>query len=147
MYADCQERLLPSQILVLDLRSGQHWMLTDFRAAAHAQFDPQDPSVVYFSSHNFRFVRSSYLALLQNASYDLKFEGPASVIKYALGPDGPRQLASFTAPDLFRLTNFHVFIHRHRKVLAGMSTPDFIYLFDAETTGIIAKLCVSHQAD
>ena len=76
----------------------------------------------------------------RNATYNIKFNGPASVYKYRLASDGPQEIGVFTDPNMFRLTNFHVFIHRGSKILAAMGFPNFIYFVDANTMTFIKKL-------
>ena len=145
MFQDEANRTIPSKVLILDLRSGRHWLIEKFIVAAHAQFDPVDPDVIYFSHHNFKFVPGSVLQLLREATYALKFTGPAAVYKYRLTPDGPVELGVFTDPALFRLTNFHVFLHRGQRVLAAMGFPNFIYIASADTMQAIRKITVSDR--
>lgn len=144
MYTTCSNEgeLIPSKVLVQDLRSGAQWQVQRFRVAAHAQFDPVDPELIYFSSHNFRFVHSSLVSLLKRGGYASTFLGPASVYKYRLTENGPQEMGCFSDPDLYRLTNMHVFLHRGRKVMAATSFPDVIYLADAETLSLIGKIKV-----
>lgn len=142
MYTNHQGDLIPSKVLVHDLRSRAQWQLQRFRVAAHAQFDPLDPELIYFSNHNFRFVHSSLASLLRRGGYASTFLGPASVYKYRLTEDGPEEVACFADPDLYRLTNMHVFLHRGRKLMAATSFPDAIYLVDAETLSLVRKIKV-----
>jgi hypothetical protein len=118
----------------------KHWIISKFIVAAHAQFDPQDPDTIYFSHHNFKFIPTSFFTLLRNAIYSLSFTGPAAVYKYRLTPQGPQEVGVFSRPDMFRLTNFHVFIHRGKTLLAAMGFPNFIYIADARTLQIQKKL-------
>ncbi|MHC4251581.1 MAG: hypothetical protein ACYS9X_20875 [Planctomycetota bacterium] len=142
MYLDDEKNIIPSKALVVDLKSGKQWTLDRFIVAAHAQFDPEDPEVVYFSNHNFQFEHSSIPKLLKKASYTVKFRGPAAVYKYRLTADGPREIGVFTRPDFYRLTNMHVFLHRGRKVMAAMGFPDEVFLVDAEDMSFIRKIQV-----
>ena len=142
MIRNARNEAVPSRVLIVDLTSGRHWRLDRFNVAAHAQFDPDDPDVVYFSNHNFQFVHSSLFALLKRASYGIRFEGPASVFKYRLTPDGPQEEGVFTRPDFFRLTNMHVFRHRGQKLLAAMGFPDEIFLADADTMEFVRKITI-----
>ena len=142
MYLDEEGELIPSKVLILDLKNKKEWMIDRFVVAAHAQFDPEDSNVVYFSNHNFQFEHSSFLKLLKKASYSVRFRGPASVYKYRLTPDGPREIGVFTRPDFYRLTNMHVFNHRGRKLMAAMGFPDEVFLVDANDMTFIRKLRV-----
>jgi len=149
MFGNDQGDLIPSKVLVHDLRSQAQWQLQRFSVAAHAQFDPVDPEVIYFSNHNFRFVHSPLASLLIRGGYASTFLGPASVYKYRLIENGPEELSCFEDPDLYRLTNMHVFLHRGRKVMAATSFPDVIYLTDSETMSLMGKIrvrdkCSSH---
>ncbi len=142
MNLDEKDDIIPSKVVIVDLKSKREWVLDRFIVAAHAQFDPHDPDVIYFSNHNFQFEHSNVFKLLRKASYSVKFRGPASVFKYRLTPDGPREIGVFTRPDFYRLTNMHVFEHRGRKVMAAMGFPDEIFLIDADDMTFIRKIRV-----
>jgi hypothetical protein len=140
MYTDKQNDIIPSEVLILDLINGKSWNISRLIVAAHAQFDPVEPDVVYFSNHNFNFKHSNIFKLLKKANYAVDFRGPASVYKYRLTANGPVELGKFTHPDLFRLTNSHVFIHREQKILAVIGYPNFIFLADADSMEFIKKI-------
>ncbi len=142
MYLDDDRDLRPSKVLIIDLQHGKEWVLDRFAVAAHACFDPEDPNIVYFSNHNFEFKHSNILQLLKKGSYAVRFRGPASIFKYELTPDGPREIGVFSQDDFFRLTNMHVFIHRGRKVIAAMGFPDVVFLIDANDMTFIRTLRV-----
>jgi hypothetical protein len=144
MFKDDSGNMIPSKVLVLDLANNKSWILSRFIVAAHAQFDPDEPDVIYFSNHNFEFKHSSMLKLLKNAIYDINFQGPASVYKYRLTPDGPVEISCFTDSGFFRLTNLHVFKHRGQRLLAATGSPNFIYIVDADTMKCIKKIEVEH---
>jgi hypothetical protein len=135
-------QMLPSKVLVLDLKQGREWVLERFIVAAHAVFDSTDPTVVYFSNHNFRFQRSTLYQLLKRGSYAAEFLGPAAIYKYRLTPEGPKEMGVFTQDDFFRLTNMHVCDHRGRKVIIAMGFPDVIFIVDAETMSFIRTIRV-----
>lgn len=135
--------LIPSKVLILDLQTKRDWIVSVVPNAAHAQIDPDEADVVYFSNHNFQFVHTPFRELFKKGAYTLKFLGPASVHKFRLTSDGPKSIAVFTRPDLFRLTNFHVFRHRGHKILAAMGAPNFIFLVDAERMELIKKVEVN----
>jgi hypothetical protein len=143
MFQNSTGNTIPSKVLIVDMIQNRHWIISKFIVAAHAQFDPVEPDIIYFSNHNFKFIPSSIPALLHKAIYALKFTGPASVFKYRLTPQGPQEIGEFTQADMFRLTNFHVFVHRGKKILAAMGFPNFIYFADAETMQFIKKITVN----
>ena len=142
MYQDEKRHIIPSKVMIIDMKNNKHWVLDRFIVAAHAFFDPDDPNVVYFSNHNFEFIHSNIIKLLKKGAYSVKFRGPASIHKYELTPDGPREVGVFTQDDFFRLTNMHVFNHRGRKVIAAMGFPDVIFLIDADGMSFIRKITV-----
>jgi hypothetical protein len=144
MFQNSKGNTIPSKVLVVDLLQNRHWIISKFIVAAHAQFDPIESDIIYFSNHNFKFVPTSILTLLRKAIYSLKFTGPASVFKYRLTPQGPQEIGEFSQPDMFRLTNFHVFMHRGKKILAAMGFPNFIYFADAEKMQFIKKITVKN---
>ncbi len=142
MYQDKEKDIIPSKVMVVDIKNNKHWLLDRFIVAAHAFFDPTDPTIVYFSNHNFEFVHSNIIKLLKKGAYSVKFRGPASIHKYELTNDGPREIGVFTQDDFYRLTNMHVFHHRGRKVIAAMGFPDVVFLIDADDMSFIRKLTV-----
>lgn len=144
MFQDDKKNAIPSKVLVIDMKQKRHWVISKFIVAAHAQFDPEEPDVIYFSNHNFKFIPSSIITLLRRAIYSLEFLGPASVYKYRLTREGPEEIGIFTDPGMFRLTNFHVFMHRGEKILAAMGFPNFIYLADAQTMKFTRKISVNN---
>lgn len=144
MYTDKDNNIIPSKVLILDLKNNKQWILSRFIVAAHAQFDPDDPDTIYFSNHNFNFTHGSIYKVLKKASYIINFRGPASVYKYRLTAEGPEESGVFTSPDFFRLTNFHVFNHRGQKILAAIGSPNYIFIVDANTMSLIKKVEVNH---
>jgi len=143
MHLDGDANILPSKVLILDLSSGKEWVLERFVVAAHACFDPENPNIIYFSNHNFEFRHSSLVQLLKKGSYSVRFRGPASIFKYELTPDGPREIGVFTREDFHRLTNMHVFRHRRRRIIAAMGFPDEIFILDAGDMSFIRKIHVT----
>ena len=142
MYTDKDKNIVPSRVLILDLKLKKTWTVDRFYVAAHAQFDPENPDVVYFSNHNFEFEHTDIINLLKKATYNIKFRGPASVFKYRLTPNGPEEIGMFTEPDFYRLTNFHVFKHQGKMIIAALGFPDEIYILDADKMTFIKKLKV-----
>ena len=145
MHLDERGEIIPSRALVLDLRRGREWTMSGFAVAAHAVFDPDDADVIYFSNHNFVFRHNSILRALRTAAYGIEFRGPASLYKYRLTPGGPRRLGVFTAPDLYRLTNCHVFRHRGRKLLVATGSPNYLYVADANDLTLLHRIEVPHD--
>jgi len=139
-HLDRAGHLITSKVLVRDLRSDREWVLQEIANAAHVQFDPVDPDILYFSNHNFRFQHTPTLELLKTRTYTLQFLGPASVHKFRIGPDGPRQVGVFTDAELYRLTNFHVFLHRGRKILVAFGAPNYLYIADAEDLTLLRRI-------
>lgn len=144
MYTDSENNIIPSKVLVIDLKNNKHWIISRFIVAAHAQFDPDESDIIYFSNHNFNFKPGSVFQVLKKASYTINFRGPASVYKYRLTSDGPEELGVFTKPDFFRLTNFHVFNHRGQKILAAIGSPNYIFIVDANSMKYIKKIEMTH---
>lgn len=145
MFTDSKNNIIPSKVLVLDLKNRKQWVISRFIVAAHAQFDPDNPNIVYFSNHNFQFKHSNIFKALWNSSYDIDFRGPASVYKYRLTKNGPEELAVFAEPNLFRLTNIHVFNHRRQKILVAIGSPNFIFIADAENMKLIRKFEIQNS--
>ncbi|MFH2068589.1 MAG: hypothetical protein ABII89_03895 [Candidatus Omnitrophota bacterium] len=146
MYTGRNGKLIPSRALAVDLKNKKHWIIPRFMTAAHAQFDPDEPDIVYFSNHNFNYTHGSVLKVLRKGGFTLNFRGPASVYKYRLTADGPVELGVFTEPEFFRVPTFHVFNHRGRKILAGIGFPNHIFIADANSMKYIKKIRVDHPA-
>jgi len=148
MYINDNKEIVPSRVLVADAGDGsqRQWRLDRFIVAAHAQFDPEEQDIIYFSNHNFEFRHTPLLKLLKNATYAVKFRGPASIFKYRITSDGPREVGVFTRSDFFRLTNMHVFFHRGRKMMAAMGFPDEIFLIDPAKMEFIGKINVNEPS-
>ncbi len=134
------DKLIPSRLLVLDLHNNKEWLIRDIPNAAHVLFDPDDSEVIYFSNHNFQFTHTPFFELLKKGSYTIKFFGPASVHKYQITPNGPKAIGVFSDPDLFRMTNFHVFQSEGRKIIAAMGAPNFIFIADPKNMKFIRKI-------
>ena len=142
MYLDEEKDIVPSKVMIIDLKNKKQWVLDRFIVAAHAFFDPEDPNVVYFSNHNFEFKHSTLIKLLKKGAYAVTFRGPASIHKYELTSNGPKEIGVFTQDDFYRLTNMHVFKHRGRKVIAAMGFPDVVFLIDADDMSFIRTITV-----
>ena len=144
LFTDVEDNIIPSKVLILDLKSNKHWIISRFIVAAHAQFDPDEPDIIYFSNHNFNFGPGSIYKILGQASYNINFRGPAAVFKYRLTSNGPKELGVFTQADFFRLTNLHVFDHRGKKIMAAMGSPNFLFIVDAKAMKYIKKIEVNN---
>jgi hypothetical protein len=142
-FFDKNNTIIPTKTLILDMQNRKEWVLTSIPNGAHAQFDPDDPEIVYFSNHNFAFERNRFLGRFTKGPYGVKFLGPASVHKYRLTPQGPEKIGVFSSPDLFRMTNFHVFQCAGRKVIAASGAPNFIFIADAQNLQLIKKIEIS----
>lgn len=115
-----QERgIVPSKILVLDLKTGEEWRLP-MLTAAHVEFDPEDPDVCYISGHNIGLIGVNVVIF-----------GTGTIQKFRLKESGPDLLGEFTHPRFHRITTHIVFRHR-RKTLIGVSGyPGTVFLIDA----------------
>jgi len=58
--------------------------------------------------------------------------GPGALEKYRWGPDGVKQLASFSDPGFLRVTSQAVFERDGETMVAVTGYPNKLYLFDAE---------------
>ncbi len=83
MFQD-NDNTIPSKVLVIDMKNKSHWVISKFIVAAHSQFDPEDPNIIYFSNHNFKFIPTSFITLLRSEIYSLKFTVPSAVYKYII---------------------------------------------------------------
>lgn len=144
-FSDEKNNLIPSKRLILDLETKKEWIFPAADGSAHAQFDPDDPETSYFSAHNMKFVHSPRQELFKKGVYAISLFGPASVHKFRFTSEGPKEIGVFSEPDLFRLTNFHVFKHRGQKILAAIGTPNFIFIADAEQMKLIKKIKLEKQ--
>ncbi len=139
-FSDKNGSLIPSQALILNQETQKAWLGYMVANSAHAQFDPNDPEIIYFSNHNFQFVHAPLWKLFKKGTYAIKFLGPASVHKFRLTAEGPEEIGVFSEPDLFRLTNFQVFMHQGEKIIAATGTPNFIFIASAENMKLIKKI-------
>jgi len=117
-----QERgIVPSEILVLDLKTGHSWRLP-MQAAGHVEFDPKNPELCYLSGHN--------IGLL---GVKVGIFGPGTIQKFALKEPGPELLGEFTAPGFHRITTHVVFRHRGKVLIGASGYPHTVFLIDAAT--------------
>ena len=113
--------IVPSEILVLDLKTGHPWRLP-MRTASHVEFDPKNPELCYLSGHN--------IGLL---GVKVGIFGPGTIQKFALKESGPELLGEFTAPDFHRITTHIVFRHRGKVLIGASGYPHTVFLIDAAT--------------
>ena len=126
--------LAPSTVLILDLQTLREWRM-ELPAAAHVEFDPEDPAVCYLSEHNIGLVGPK-----------VGIFGPATLRKIRLTPDGPQTLGLFTHPDFHRITT-HIVLKRHQQTLLALSGyPGHLFLLDAANLSL-AKLITMDAAD
>ena len=113
--------VVPSKILVLDLKTGQEWRLSTL-TAGHIEFDPEDPSVCYLSGHNIGLM-----------GVEVGIFGPGIVHKYRLGETGPELLGEFTHERFHRITTHIVFRHREKTLIGVSGYPGTVFLINAAT--------------
>jgi len=113
--------VVPSKILVLDLKTGQEWRLSTL-TAGHIEFDPEDPSVCYLSGHNIGLM-----------GVEVGIFGPGIVHKYRLGETGPELLGEFTHERFHRITTHIVFRHRKKTLIGVSGYPGTVFLINAAT--------------
>jgi len=117
-----QERcLIPSEILVLDLHSGEEWRLP-MLAAGHVEFDPEDQELCYLSGHNIGLIGPNVAIL-----------GAGTIKKFRLKKNGPELIGEFSHPIFHRITTHIVFRHRGKTIIGVTGYPDTIFLIDAGT--------------
>ena len=109
--------------------------------------DPFTPKSNQTLDESFSFLdqlanNPNLLQLMKKGSYVVRFRGAASIFKYKLSPEGPREVGCFTRDDFLRLTNMHAFVHRGRNVIAALGFPDEIFLIDSNTMTFIKKIRV-----
>jgi hypothetical protein len=134
-FYDEQHKLLPSKLLILDLKTKKDWRVdnTGWSPSAHIDWDPVDPNTVYFSCHNGAIGPvASRLEFLKKKAYHWNIYGPASVHKYEMTKTGPKKVGIFTHKDMFRQTIHKVFMHRGKKILAASGFPNHLFFADAD---------------
>jgi|GEM_PF-1322020 hypothetical protein len=113
--------VVPSKILVLDLKTGQEWRLSTL-TAGHIEFDPEDPSVCYLSGHNIGLI-----------GVKVGIFGSGIVYKYRLRERGPELLGEFTHERFHRITTHIVFRHREKTLIGVSGYPGTVFLVNAGT--------------
>jgi len=113
--------VVPSKILVLDIKTGQEWRLSTL-TAGHVEFDPQDPEVCYLSGHNIGLIGVKVCIF-----------GPGIVQKFRIGESGPDFLGEFTHKRFHRITTHIVFRHRGKTLIGVSGYPGAVFLINAAT--------------
>ncbi len=147
-FFDEQKNLLPSKILILDMKTGKDWRIdnTGWSPSAHIDWDPVEPDICYLSCHRGVITPvDSRLKFFFQKVYKWNIFGPASVHKYRITSKGPEKMGVFTHPEIFRLTIHKVFVHRSRRLLACTGFPNYVCLADAETLEFIRKIEVTES--
>jgi hypothetical protein len=136
-HAILEKELAPSAVLVLDLKTQREWRL-ELPAAAHVEFDPDDPAICYISAHNIGLIGPK-----------VGIYGPATIQKIRLTPSGPEIMGHFTHPDFHRITTHIVFKKREKTLIAVSGYPGHIFLIDAATLQLhkIIKMDADDRVD
>jgi hypothetical protein len=113
--------VVPSKILVLDLKTSREWRLSTL-TAAHVEFDPEDPIVCYLSGHNIGLM-----------GVKVGIFGSGIVHKYRLREIGPELLGEFTHERFHRITTHIVFRHRGETLIGVSGYPGTLFLINAAT--------------
>jgi hypothetical protein len=145
LYEDEAGDVVRSKALVVDLAQDKQWVIDGLRVGAHAQFDPEDPNIVYFSNHNFSFESQTLLHYALKGTYSVRFRGPGTISRYRLTSDGPQAQGEFSHPKLFRVFDHELFYHRGRKVMAVIGFPDTIFLADADELALIKIISIGEE--
>jgi hypothetical protein len=113
--------LIPSRILILNLKTGGEWRLP-ILTAGHVEFDPEEQDVCYISCHN--------IGLL---GVKVGIFGPGIIKKIRLVENSPKLEGEFSHPDFHRITTHIVFRHRGKTLIGVSGYPDKIFLINAAT--------------
>jgi len=126
--------LVPSKIIILNLKTGEEWRLP-MLTAGHVEFNPQDQEICYFSGHNIGLI-----------GVKVGIFGSGTIKKFRLKKTGPELVGEFSNPHFHRITTHIVFSHRG-KILIGVSGyPNTVFLIDA-TTMKLYKTIAMDSAD
>jgi hypothetical protein len=148
-FFDEENNLVPSKILILDLRANKEWWIdnTGWSPSAHIDWDPVEPDICYLSCHKGVIAPvDSPLRFFLDKVYKWNTLGPASVHKYRIGPAGPEKMGIFTHPEIFRMTIHKVFSHKGKKLLACTGFPNFIFIVDADSMEFIRKVTIKEMS-
>jgi len=113
--------LVPSEILILNLKTGEEWRLP-MLTAGHVEFDPDDQEICYLSGHNIGLIGPK-----------VGIFGSGTIKKYRLKKTGPELAEEFSHPHFHRITTHIVFRHRGKILIGVSSYPNTVFLIDAAT--------------
>jgi len=142
------DRLLPSKIMVLDLKDDKEWRIDNsgWSPSAHIDWDPERGGVCYLSDHQGVIVPvDSRIGFLFKKQYKWKIFGPAAVHRYEVNSHGPEKTGVFSHPDMIRMTIHKVFKHRSGKLLACTGFPNYIFVADADSMEFLRKTTISER--
>ncbi|MBW1851089.1 MAG: hypothetical protein JRJ15_06600, partial [Deltaproteobacteria bacterium] len=148
-YFDGEKRLLPSRILVLDMKDGKEWWIdnTGWSPTAHIDWDPVEDNVCYLSCHNGVILPNhDLLGFYFKKVYKWKIFGPASIHKYRIAAHGPEKVGIFTHDELLRMTIHKVFVHRGKSLIACTGFPNYVFFADAESMKYVRKVGVFERS-
>ena len=114
--------LVPSEILILNLKTGKEWRLPPMLTAGHVEFDPDDQEICYLSGHNIGLIGPK-----------VGIFGSGIIKKYRLKKTGPEFAGEFSHPYFHRITTHIVFRHRGKILIGVTGYPNTIFLIDAAT--------------
>lgn len=132
-----EKKLIPSRILILNLKTGEKWRLP-ITTAGHVEFDPEEQNACYVSCHNIGLM-----------GVKVGIFGPGIIKKIRLGENGPKLEGEFSHPDFHRITTHIVFRHRGETLIAVSGYPDKVFLINAATMKLykILKLDQGEKVD
>jgi len=116
-----EKGLVPSEILVLNLQTGEEWKLP-MLTAGHVEFDPEDQEVCYLSGHNIGLIGPK-----------IGIFGSGAIQKFRLQETGPELAGEFSHPHFHRITTHIVFRHRGKTLIGVSGYPSTVFLIDAAT--------------
>ncbi len=116
-----EKGLVPSEILVLNLQTGDEWRLP-MLTAGHVEFDPEDQEVCYLSEHNIGLIGPK-----------VGIFGCGTIQKIRLTKNGPELAGEFSHPQFHRITTHIVFRHRGKILIGVTGYPNTVFLIDAAT--------------
>lgn len=115
------KKLIPSKILILNLKTGEGWQLPAL-TAGHVEFDPEEQNVCYVSCHNIGLI-----------GVKVGIFGAGLIKKIRLTKTGPELAGEFSHPAFHRITTHIVFRHRGKTLIGVSGYPDKVFLIDAAT--------------
>jgi len=116
-----KKKLIPSKILLLNLKTGEEWRLPAL-TAGHVEFDPEDREICYLSGHNIGLIGPK-----------VGIFGSGTIKKFRLNNTGPELVGEFSHPLFYRITTHIVFRHRGKTMIGVSGYPDKVFLIDAAT--------------